>query len=182
MRFLPTALPEVVVVEPDIHRDGRGYFLETWRADAFAAAGLPAAFVQDNLSGSSRGTLRGLHAQRLRPQGKLVRVVSGEIFDIAVDLRRGSKTFLRHVAVALSGENARACYIPPGFAHGFCVVSDFAEVEYKVTAPYDPADELRILWNDPEIGIAWPVRDPILSEKDRAAMPVRDLRTLSFGV
>ena len=175
MRFLPAALPEVVVVEPEVHRDGRGYFAETWRADAFAAAGLPTAFVQDNLSGSSRGTLRGLHAQRRRPQGKLVRVVRGEVYDVAVDLRRGSKTFLRHVAVVLSAENARACWIPPGFAHGFCVTSEFAEVEYKATALYDPADELRILWSDPEIGIPWPVADPVLSEKDRDAKRARAL-------
>ena len=175
MRLVPTALPEVVLVEPNVLRDGRGFFIETWRADEFMAAGLPTLFVQDNLSGSALGTLRGLHAQRLRPQGKLVRVVRGEVFDVAVDIRRSSPTFLHHVAVTLSAKNALACYVPPGFAHGFCVTSEFAEVEYKVTAPYDPADELRILWNDPEIAIPWPVTDPNLSAKDRAAQSIRAL-------
>ncbi len=178
MKFVRTALPEVVVVEPDVHRDGRGFFLETWHAKKYREGGIDAAFVQDNHSRSARGTLRGLHAQRLRPQGKLVRVLAGEVFDVAVDVRRGSPTFLRWVGMCLSAENARQCWVPPGFAHGFCVTSETADVEYKCTDFYDPADELRIAWDDPEIGIEWPVRDPVLSDKDRTAKRVRDLLAL----
>ncbi len=169
MRFVPQAVPDVVVVEPDVHRDGRGFFLETWHAPKFRAGGIDATFVQDNLSRSVRGTLRGLHAQRARPQGKLVRVVAGEILDVAVDIRRGSPTFLGHVAVTLSADNARAMWIPAGFAHGFCVLSDTADVEYKCTDVYDPTDEIHLRHDDPRLGIAWPVTTPLLSAKDRAA-------------
>lgn len=178
MRFVRTALPEVILVEPDVHRDGRGFFLETWHARKYREGGIDAAFVQDNHSRSARGTLRGLHAQRLRPQGKLVRVLAGEVFDVAVDVRRGSPTFLRWVGAVLSAENARQCWVPPGFAHGFCVTSETADVEYKCTDFYDPSDELRIAWDDPEIGVEWPLCDPVLSEKDRAAKRVRDLLAL----
>jgi dTDP-4-dehydrorhamnose 3,5-epimerase len=175
MKFLPTELPGVIVVEPDLYRDARGFFLETYHGLKYREGGIDVTFVQDNHSRSTRGSLRGLHAQLQRPQGKLVRVLQGEVFDVAVDIRRGSPTFLRWVAVTLSAENFRQCYIPPGFAHGFCVTTDYAEFEYKCTDYYDPTSELRILWNDPAIGIVWPVREPILSDKDRAGRPVADL-------
>ena len=176
MKFLPQAIPEVVVVEPIVHGDARGFFLETYHAPKFTAGGIPATFVQDNLSRSVYGTLRGLHAQRVRPQGKLIRVVAGEILDVAVDLRRGSPTFLRHVAVTLSAENARSMWVPVGFAHGYCVLSPTADVEYKCTDVYDPTDELHLRYDDPELGISWPVAAPILSAKDRDALGVDALR------
>lgn len=169
MRFLATDLPGVTVVEPDVHRDGRGFFLETFHFEKYRAAGIPGPFVQDNHSHSMKGTLRGLHAQRRRPQGKLVRAIEGEMFDVAVDIRRGSPTFGKWVGIVLSGENFRQLYIPPGFAHGFCVLSERVHVEYKCTDVYTPGDELGILWNDPGIGIDWPIKDPILSGKDAAA-------------
>jgi dTDP-4-dehydrorhamnose 3,5-epimerase len=175
MKFHPTALPEVVVVEPDVYRDPRGLFLETYHARKYHEGGIGATFVQDNLSRSVRGILRGLHAQRRHPQGKLIRVVEGEIFDIAVDIRRGSPTFARWVGVQLSGENFRQCYVPPGFAHGFCVLSEQVVVEYKATDFYDPADEIGLIWNDPDLAIPWPVTAPILSAKDGAARRLRDL-------
>jgi dTDP-4-dehydrorhamnose 3,5-epimerase len=175
MKFVETELPGVIVIEPDVHRDGRGFFLETYHTRKYAEGGIPATFVQDNHSRSVRGTLRGLHAQRRRPQGKLVRVLQGEIFDVVVDIRRGSPTFGRWIGVNLSAENFRQCYIPPNFAHGFCVTSDWAESEYKCTDFYDPADEIRLLWNDPDLGIGWPVTAPLLSEKDRAAQPLTAL-------
>lgn len=174
MRVTRTHIPEVLVVEPEVHRDGRGYFVETYRQDRYVEAGLPTTFVQDNRSRSTRGVLRGLHAQRKRPQGKLVQVVEGEIFDVAVDLRRGAATFLQWVGVTLSAERADQLWVPPGFAHGFCVLSDTAVVEYKCTAPYDPSDEMRIAWNDRRIGVRWPVTVPLLSEKDRLAPEVHD--------
>ena len=175
MNFLPTGLPEVIVVEPDVHRDPRGFFLETYHAGKYREGGISPTFVQDNLSRSRRGTLRGLHAQRRRPQGKLIRVVEGEIFDVAVDIRRGSPTFGRWVSVILSGENFRQCYVPPNFAHGFCILSEVAVVEYKCTDFYDPSDEIGLIWNDPDIGIAWPVTTPILSTKDVAASRIKDV-------
>jgi dTDP-4-dehydrorhamnose 3,5-epimerase len=174
----PTALPEVLLIRPDVHRDPRGYFLETWNAKRYAEHGIVATFVQDNHSSSSKGTLRGLHAQRRRPQGKLVRVVSGEIFDVAVDVRVGSPTFLKWVGVTLAAADATQCWVPPGFAHGFCVLGDRADVEYKCTELYDPSDELRIRFDDPEIGIRWPIKDPVLSSADQAAKRVRDVRDL----
>ena len=167
MRVVPTDLPGVVVIEPEIHRDGRGFFLETYHAEKYRACGIGAAFVQDNHSRSVGGTVRGLHLQRRRPQGKLIRVIEGEICDVAVDVRRGSPTFGRWVAVTLSADAFRQCYIPPGFAHGFSVASPLAQVEYKCTDIYDPADEIGIAWNDPAIGIHWPVDAPVLSERDR---------------
>jgi dTDP-4-dehydrorhamnose 3,5-epimerase len=167
VRFVPSALPGVVVIEPDVHRDPRGFFLETYHAEKYRAAGVPGTFVQDNQSRSTAGTIRGLHLQLRRPQGKLVRVIEGEIFDVAVDVRRGSPGFGKWVGVALSAENFKQCYIPPGFAHGFAVVSDVAQVEYKCTDVYDPGGELGIAWNDPAIGVAWPLERPFLSERDR---------------
>lgn len=176
MRFLPTDLDGLLVVEPDVHRDARGFFLETWHQKKYAEAGISGPFVQDNHSRSVQGTLRGLHAQLRRPQGKLVRAVEGEMFDVAVDIRRGSPTFGRWYGTRLSGENFRQLWIPPGFAHGFCVLSPSLHVEYKCTDFYDPSDEVSIAWNDPEIAIDWPLADPIVSEKDRRAPRLKDLR------
>jgi dTDP-4-dehydrorhamnose 3,5-epimerase len=156
----------VVIVEPDVHRDARGYFLEVFHAGKFAAAGLPTSFVQDNHSASVKNTLRGLHFQRTKPQGKLVRAVEGEIWDVAVDVRPGSPTFGQWTATTLSAENFRQLYVPPGFAHGFCVLSETAQVQYKCTAFYEPADEVGIIYNDPDIGIDWPVKSPVLSVRD----------------
>jgi dTDP-4-dehydrorhamnose 3,5-epimerase len=166
VRVVPTAIPDVLVVEPDVHADGRGFFLETYHADRYRQHGIPGPFVQDNHSRSAAGTLRGLHLQLAQPQGKLVRVIEGEIYDVAVDVRRGSPTYGRFVAVTLTAANFRQCYIPPGFAHGFCVVSPVAQVEYKCTDLYDPASEIGIAWNDPAIGIPWPVAEPVLSARD----------------
>jgi dTDP-4-dehydrorhamnose 3,5-epimerase len=168
MKVLQTELPGVLLIEPDVYRDDRGFFLESYHARTYGEAGITATFVQDNHSRSARGTVRGLHAQRRRPQGKLVRVLQGEIFDVVVDIRRGSPTFGRWLGVTLSAENFLQCYIPPNFAHGFCALSDWVEFEYKCTDFFDPADEIRVLWNDPEIGIVWPVSAPVLSDKDRA--------------
>jgi dTDP-4-dehydrorhamnose 3,5-epimerase len=175
VKFVPTALPEVVRVEPDVHRDARGFFVETWRADRWGAGGVAGPFVQDNHSRSRAGTVRGLHAQGRRPQGKLVRVVRGEIWDVAVDVRRGSPSFGRWVAETLSAENFAQLWIPPGFAHGFAVLSDEAEFVYKCTDYYDPTDELRIAWNDPALAIPWPVAEPLLSEPDRRAPTLAEL-------
>ena len=163
MRFLQTDLPGVIGVEPYVHRDARGFFLETYHARRYREGGIAHDFVQDNHSRSQRGTLRGLHAQRKRPQGKLVRAVRGEIFDVAVDIRAGSATFGRWVCATLSEENFRQLFVPPGFAHGFCVLSESAEVEYKCTDFYDQADEIGVLWNS--VGIDWPLEQPLLLVK-----------------
>ena len=165
----------MIVVEPDVYRDPRGFFLETYHQAKYAAGGIVAAFVQDNHSRSGRGTLRGLHAQARRPQGKLVRVVEGEIYDVAVDIRLSSPTFGRSVAMTISGEDFRQLWIPPGFAHGFCVLSEVAHVEYKCTEPYDAADEIAILWSDPDLAIAWPIADPVVSAKDSRAPRLREV-------
>lgn len=175
MRFLPTALPEVVLIEPDVFKDDRGFFLETWHQEKYREGGLPETFVQDNHSYSVRGVLRGLHAQIRNPQGKLVRAVLGEVFDVAVDIRPGSPTFGKWVGEVLSGENFRQLWIPPGFAHGFCVTSETAHVLYKCTELYRRDDEVSILWNDPDIGIDWPVREPLLSPKDQQARRLQDI-------
>jgi dTDP-4-dehydrorhamnose 3,5-epimerase len=175
MKFLPTAIPEVVLVEPDVFGDDRGFFLETYQTVKYGGAGLPAEFVQDNHSYSIRGTLRGLHAQLRRPQGKLLRVVLGEIFDVAVDIRPQSPTFGRWVSAVLSGENHHQLYVPPGFAHGFCVTSETAHVLYKCTELYDREDEIAIAWNDPRIGVAWPIGSPLLSARDQAAPQLADI-------
>jgi dTDP-4-dehydrorhamnose 3,5-epimerase len=174
LTFRETDLPGVVIVEPDVFRDDRGFFLETFRADQYARGGIAWSFVQDNHSRSVRGTLRGLHAQRTRPQGKLVRAVRGEIFDVAVDIRPGSPTFGRWVGEALSEENFRQMFIPPGFAHGFCVLSELAEVEYKCTDYYDRADEVGARWDS--AGIDWPIQQPLLSPKDAALPTLAELR------
>ena len=166
MRVVPSTLPGVLVIEPDVREDGRGFFVETYQAERYREHGIVGTFVQDNHSRSIGGTLRGLHLQLRRPQGKLIRVIEGEIFDVAVDVRRGSPAFGRWVGVSLSAANFKQCFIPPGFAHGFCVLSPIAQVEYKCTDLYDPASEIGIAWNDPAIGIAWPVTEPLLSPRD----------------
>ena len=178
MKFLETALPGVLIIEPDVHKDPRGFFLETYHAKKYADGKILGPFVQDNHSHSEKGTLRGLHAQSRHPQGKLVRAVAGEMFDVAVDIRRGSPAFGRWVGVTLSGQNFRQLYIPPGFAHGFCVLSDEVDVEYKCTDFYEPADEITVLWSDPAVGVAWPVNEPVLSRKDAAARPLAELHDL----
>lgn len=175
MRVISTALPGVVVIEPDIHADGRGFFLETYHAERYHEHGIDGPFVQDNHSRSIAGALRGLHLQIRRPQGKLIHVIEGEIFDVAVDVRRGSPAFGRWVGVTLSAERFTQCYVPPGFAHGFCVVSPIAQVEYKCTDLYDPSSEIGIAWNDPALGITWPVERPILSARDRLHPRLADL-------
>jgi dTDP-4-dehydrorhamnose 3,5-epimerase len=167
MRVTSTMIPGVLIVEPDVYRDARGYFLETFHASRFAAAGLPTSFVQDNHSSSVQHTLRGLHLQRRMPQGKLIRVVEGDIWDVAVDVRRGSPAFGRHVVTVLSAQAFTQLYVPPGCAHGFCVLSPGAQVEYKCTALYDQADELGIAYDDPSLAIPWPAAQPILSDRDR---------------
>jgi len=175
MKFLPTAIPEVVLVQPDVFRDDRGFFLETYQEQKYGAAGLPERFVQDNHSFSVRGTLRGLHAQLRNPQGKLLRVVQGEVFDVAVDIRPHSPTFGRWVGEVLSGENHHQLWVPPGFAHGFCVTSETAHVLYKCTELYDREDEIAVAWNDPRIGVAWPVAEPLLSPRDKAAPALAEI-------
>lgn len=175
MKFFPTAIPEVILVEPAVFRDDRGFFLETYHQGKFVDGGLPGSFVQDNHSFSIRGTLRGLHAQLRKPQGKLVRAIEGEIFDVAVDIRPDSPTFGRWVGEVLSGENLRQLYVPPGFAHGFCVLSETAHVGYKCTELYDREDEIGVAWNDPGIAVAWPVENPLLSPKDASAPTLAEI-------
>lgn len=169
MNVVPTALPGVLVIEPRLFEDRRGFFFESYHAGRYAVAGLPERFVQDNHSRSVPGTLRGLHYQLLRPQGKLVRVVRGSVFDVAVDIRRGSPTFSRWVGVELSAANKRQLYIPPGFAHGYCVPTEESELEYKCSDYFVPQDDRGVAWNDPTIAIEWPVKSPpLLSDKDKA--------------
>jgi dTDP-4-dehydrorhamnose 3,5-epimerase len=170
MRFIPTAIPEVVVIEPKVFSDERGFFLESYQKQRFSENGISLEFVQDNHSLSKQGTLRGLHYQIQQMQGKLVRVVSGEIFDVAVDIRRNSPTYGKWVGDYLSSENKKMLWVPPGFAHGFYVLSPEAEVLYKATNYYAPQWERSILWNDPQLNIEWPLRghEPILSPKDLA--------------
>ena len=168
MKFSSTVLPGVLIVEPEIFRDDRGFFFETYHQLKYSQAGVSAAFVQDNHSRSSKNTLRGLHLQLRHPQGKLVRVLSGEIYDVVVDVRVGSPTFKKWLGVSLSDKDFRAIYVPPGFAHGFVTMSEVADVEYKCTDLYDKADEVGIIWNDPQIGIKWPCNVPLLSTKDQA--------------
>ncbi len=166
VRFERTALEGVTVCVPDVFRDERGFFMECHHAEKYRAGGVDAVFVQDNRSRSCRGVLRGLHYQLARPQGKLVTCLRGEIFDVAVDIRRGSPTFGQWVGEVLSEENCRQLYIPGGFAHGFCVLSESAEILYKCSSYYDPTDDRGVRWDDPELAIAWPVSAPVLSAKD----------------
>ena len=167
MKVRPTALSDVLLIEPDVYRDERGFFLETYHADKYRAHGIDGPFVQDNHSRSIRGTVRGLHIQVGSPVAKLIRVIEGEIFDVAVDVRVGSPTFGCFVSTILTAESFVQCYVPAGFAHGFAVTSPVAQVEYKCTGLYDPTCDVGIRWNDPAIGIPWPVSDPILSDRDR---------------
>ena len=175
MKVLPTDLPGVLILEPKVFPDARGFFLETYNKEKYAAAGLTLDFVQDNLSFSSRGVLRGLHYQNPHAQGKLVYVLQGEVWDVAVDIRPGSPQFGRWTAVTLSSENKRQFYIPPGFAHGFCVLSDTALFTYKCTDLYHPECDGGIRWDDPELGIAWPMAEPLLSDKDRKQPLLKDV-------
>jgi dTDP-4-dehydrorhamnose 3,5-epimerase len=176
MEFVPTALPEVLLVRPRVFADARGFFLESWQEGKFAAGGIASHFVQDNHSHSVHGVLRGLHYQIRQPQGKLVRVVAGAVFDVAVDIRRSSPRFGRWTSVVLSAENHDMLWVPPGFAHGFLVLSASADFLYRCTDYWAPEHERCILWNDPELAIAWPATrvTPILSAKDASAVPLRD--------
>jgi dTDP-4-dehydrorhamnose 3,5-epimerase len=176
LNVVETRLSGVVVVEPNVFGDERGFFMETWNAARYEEAGLPSCFVQDNLSFSARGVLRGLHFQNPDSQGKLVQVLDGEVFDVAVDIRAGSPTFGEWEGVILSSENKRQFYVPEGFAHGFLVTGERALFSYKCTAKYNASAEGFVLWNDPEIGIEWPVEaSPTLSDKDRAARPLAEI-------
>ena len=177
MNFFPTSIPEVIRVEPRVFSDARGFFMVTYRADQMAAKGIPAHFVQDNHSGSQKSILRGLHYQIRQAQGKLVSVVCGEIYDVAVDMRRSSSTFGRWTGEILSADNKRMLWIPPGFAHGFYVLSDWADVLYKTTEYYSPEWERTLLWNDPTVGIRWPIPpgiEPVLSAKDASGARLED--------
>ena len=179
-QFTKTGIEGLVVVEPKVFGDNRGYFMETYNYNDFKAAGLDMVFVQDNQSKSKKGVLRGLHFQKKNPQGKLVRVVSGEVYDVAVDLRRGSDTYGKWYGVLLSAENKKQFYVPEGFAHGFVVMSETAEFVYKCTRFYDPSDEGGLMWNDPEFGIDWPVPENaelLLSEKDQHHQPLKDFES-----
>ena len=179
MKVIETRLPGVLVIEPSVHRDTRGFFLETFQVDRYRdEAGIDIEFVQDNHSRSSRGVLRGLHAQRQYPQGKLVRVARGEVFDVSVDIDPSSKTFGQWVGITISDENHRQLWIPPGYAHGFLVLSDIADFEYKCTDYYRPEDEMGVIWNDPDIAIDWPLDAPIVSPRDAALPRLADLRQL----
>jgi len=177
MKARPVAISDVLVLESEVFEDERGFFMETYSAESLAAAGIAPTFVQDNQSGSWQGVLRGLHYQISQPQGKLVRVVRGEVFDVAVDLRKRSPTFGRWAAERLSADNRLMVWVPPGFAHGFYTLSDWADVVYKVTVPYAPEWERALLWNDPDLGIEWPLvgnRPPALSPRDAAAKLLRE--------
>lgn len=175
MEVTPTALPEVLVVQPKVFGDARGFFVETWHSVRYAEAGMSPAMVQDNLSRSAGGVLRGLHFQWPQPQAKLVYVLEGEILDVAVDVRVGSPTFGQHASVRLSAENKRQIFVPEGFAHGFCVVSECATVAYKCSSHYAPQFDCGVLWNDPQIAIDWPISRPTLSEKDAKLSRLADL-------
>jgi dTDP-4-dehydrorhamnose 3,5-epimerase len=175
MNVMKTDLPGVLAIEPKVFGDERGFFMESWNGRRYGEVGLPDNFVQDNLSFSARGVLRGLHFQNPQPQGKLVSVLQGEVFDVAVDIRLGSPTFGEWTGTTLSAENRRQLFIPPDFAHGFVVTSEAALFFYKCTDYYAPASERTVLWNDPDIGIEWPIAEPSLSEKDRSASRLREM-------
>ena len=175
MKIIETQLKEVLLIEPRIFGDDRGYFLETWNETRYKESGILGPFVQDNISFSQKGVLRGLHFQNTFPQGKLVYVLEGEIFDVAVDIRKKSPNFGKWVSEILSGKNKKQIYIPPGFAHGFVVLSTSALFAYKCTERYRPESENTIIWNDPHIGIDWPIQNPVLSPKDAEGRNLRDL-------
>jgi dTDP-4-dehydrorhamnose 3,5-epimerase len=176
MNVIETAVSGAVIIEPKVFGDHRGFFLETFQAERYReVAGIELPFVQDNHSRSSKGVLRGLHFQKSRPQGKLVRVVRGAVFDVAVDIRTGSPTFGQWAGVELSEDNHRQFWVPPGLAHGFVVLSDVADFEYKCTDYYDPSDEGCLLWDDADVGIAWPLKQPVLSDKDKLGCSFKEL-------
>jgi len=180
VKFTATKIPDVVVIEPVVHGDERGFFIETWRENLYKEAGIDASFVQDNHSRSSIGALRGLHYQVNKPQGKLVRVIQGEVFDVAVDLRKSSPTFGQWAGDILSADNRKLMWIPPGFAHGFLVLSEIAEFTYRCTDYYAPEHERTLAWNDADVAIDWPLRDgrePLLSDKDRNGASLQDAET-----
>lgn len=175
MKIIETGLPGVLLIEPRVFGDDRGFFLETFQAERYADAGMPKQFVQDNLSYSRGGVVRGLHLQVNRPQAKLVQVIRGEVFDVAVDVRPDSPTFGRWVGHTLSGENRRQLYVPVGFAHGFAVTGEEAYFLYKCDDFYDPGGELTVRWDDPRIGIEWPITDPVVSDKDAMGLPLDEI-------
>lgn len=175
MNVIQTVLPGAIIIEPKVFGDSRGFFMETYQAKRYKEAGIELDFVQDNHSRSSYGVLRGLHFQKTKPQGKLVRVTTGKVLDVAVDINPASATFKQWVAVELTGDNHRQFYVPPGYAHGFVVLSETADFLYKVTDYYDPTDEGSLLWNDPEIGIDWQITNPQLSAKDAVAPTIKQL-------
>ena len=175
MKVIEAKLPGVLIIEPRTFGDTRGFFMETWRQERYEQLGIKEKFVQDNLSYSTRGVLRGLHYQQPNAQGKLVSVVQGEVFDVAVDIRVGSKTFGKWTGVVLSGENHRQLWVPPGFAHGFCVLSDTTYFTYKCTDVYTPKAEGGIIWNDPDIGIEWPLKNIVLSDKDQVYSRLKNI-------
>jgi len=175
MNVIETALPGVLIIEPKVFGDARGFFLETWQQNRYAELGIPGPFVQDNLSFSTRGVLRGLHYQQPYAQGKLLSVIQGEVFDVAVDIRRGSPTFGQWTGVTLSGDNHRQFWVPAGFAHGFCVLSETAYFTYKCTEIYAPQAEGAVAWNDPDIGIDWPLQEVSLSAKDQQSLRLKDI-------
>ncbi len=176
MKKIETGIEGLFVIEPRVFEDDRGYFFESFNAKTFEALGLPTRFVQDNVSRSKQGVLRGLHFQEPKPQGKLVRVTAGSVWDVAVDIRPASPTFGQHYGLELSAENRKLFYIPEGFAHGFCALTATADFHYKCTALYSPADEKGLLWDDPELQISWPVKNPLLSGKDLKLMTLSEYR------
>jgi dTDP-4-dehydrorhamnose 3,5-epimerase len=175
MHVMPQAFPEVLLIEPKVFKDRRGHFLEIFQTRRYPEYGIPSTFIQDNVSFSLRGVIRGLHYQLHFPQGKLIVPLTGEIWDVVVDIRQGSPNFGKWLTVTLSGDSCRQLYVPPGFAHGFAVVSDEAKVLYKCTDFYHPEDEFGIIWNDPYLAIPWPVTTPLLSDKDQAYLKLGDL-------
>lgn len=175
MKIIPGPMAGLLVIEPAVFGDSRGFFMELWNQRRYREGGLAADFVQDNLSLSRRGALRGLHFQSPNPQGKLVEILDGEVFDVVVDLRRSSPTFARWHGLTLSAENKRQFYVPPGFAHGFVVVSETALFHYKCTEFYSPKDEQTLSWNDPEVAVQWPISEPLLSAKDTKGLRLKDL-------
>jgi dTDP-4-dehydrorhamnose 3,5-epimerase len=178
VKVLETQLPGVLVLEPKRFGDERGIFMELFHAERYAEFGIPGPFVQDNFSRSAKGILRGLHFQEPHPQGKLVQVLAGAVYDVVVDIRRGSPTFGQWVGMVLSADDRRQMWVPAGFAHGFCVISKSADFHYKCTDYYSPASERGIAWNDPDLGIPWPVNSPVLSPKDAAAPRLREAPVL----
>jgi dTDP-4-dehydrorhamnose 3,5-epimerase len=182
MNRIETEIPGVVILEPKVFGDARGFFMETYSADRYRQAGIGGPFVQDNISVSQKGVLRGLHFQNPNPQAKLVEVLQGEVFDVAVDIRRGSPTFGKWIGATLSDQNHRQFFVPAGFAHGFCVLSEMAMFHYKCSDYYAPASEGGIAWNDPDIGIDWPIKNPTLSSKDLAYGRLKDFPAQKFPV